>query len=60
MKKIKKPKKKIDRTKKCKCGKFMPICPYACSKCGQSSTKGLKIEIVEFGGLTLPSGIKLK
>ena len=56
----KKPKKKIDKTQKCKCGKFMPIIPYYCSVCKKGSMKGIKIEIVNLGGITLPSGIKVK
>ncbi len=53
-------KKEIDKTQKCKCGKFMFIAPYYCSKCKRGSMKGKKIEVVSFGGLKLPSGIKLK
>ena len=51
---------KLDKTQKCKCGKYMPLAPYFCSKCGKGSMKGMKIEIVNLGGVTLPSGIKLK
>jgi hypothetical protein len=47
---------KLDKSQKCKCGKFMPLVPYACEKCGMSSIKGKKIRIVALGNFKLPSG----
>lgn len=55
-----KTKIKLDKTKKCKCGKPMPCIPYSCSDCHQSSLCGAKIEVVKFGKKKLPSGIILE
>ena len=51
---------KFDNDQNCKCGKPMPIVPYACDKCKQGSMKGKKIKVVELGNKTLPSGLKIK
>jgi len=56
----KEEKVKYDFGQKCGCGKPMPIAPHYCEKCKKCSIKGLKVEIVDFGGKELPSGIKLK